>query len=403
MISVDEALNYVRQHARPLPVEQVPLESACGLRLAEAVVSRVDSPPFDKSMVDGYAISVNDSTPTLRVIEQVTAGKVPHHAVEPGTTIRVMTGAPVPDGADAVVKWEETEQIDEETIRSPAVGVESGYCVLRRGSAFHSDQQVLESGRRLRPVDIGLLAEIGQARVPVVPRARVAVLPTGNELVDCDGPLATGQIRNSNGPMLLAALCLRGFETIDLGIGLDDKDDLRARIELGLDADVLLVSGGVSAGVLDLVPGVLEELGVQQVFHKVNMKPGKPLWFGVREGDNRGATLVFGLPGNPVSTLVSYQLFVQPALEALSGEPFAGPSPVRGVLTGPLAHRGGRPSYQPCKLNFGQRRAGLPTVDPLDWRGSADIRSLTHASALAVLAAGDYRLEAGEEIDVLLL
>ncbi len=424
MLSVDEAFACLREHVRPLPVEEVALEGACGLQLARAICSQDDSPPFDKSMVDGYAFSTHDTAPTLRVIEQVTAGQVPHHAVEPGTTIRVMTGAPLPDGADAVVKWEDAQRLDDATIRSPqviatehatarrnesGVPIESGYCVLPRGAAFQTGQQVLSSGRHLRPVDIGLLAEIGRFQVPVIPRPRVAVLPTGNELVEGEGPLAAGQIRNSNGPMLLAALRQLGMITIDLGIGRDNLEDLRTRIEMGLDADVLLISGGVSAGVLDLVPDVLESLGVRQVLHKVKMKPGKPLWFGVRDSGPR-RVLVFGLPGNPVSTFVAFHLFVRPALGTLAGAPFAAPTPRVGQLLGPVEHRGKRPSYHPCRVS-GERRAESRerkreggeklAVEPLAWQSSADLATLARADGLALLPAGNYQLEAGQKVDVL--
>ncbi|MEO2048981.1 MAG: gephyrin-like molybdotransferase Glp [Pirellulales bacterium] len=423
MLSVDEAFDCLCEHARSLPVKKMPLEGACGLKLTQAAYSLIESPSFDKSMVDGYALRVSDTSPTLQMLEQVTAGQVPHHAVVPGTTIRVMTGAPVPDGADAVVKWEDTTQLDEETIYSPLVAdtgeskgglnqqggslggglIKSGYCILPRGTIFQAGQQLLAAGTRLGPVDLGLLAEIGQFQVSVVPRPRVAVMATGNELVDGEGPLASGQIRNSNGPMLLAALRQEGLETVDLGIGRDNVQDLRTRIELGLDADVLLISGGVSAGVLDLVPGVLEALGVRQVFHKVQMKPGKPLWFGVRESGAR-RTLVFGLPGNPVSTLVAFHLFVKPAIEALSGEPFAPQSPVACQLTAPMAHRGNRPSYQPCKIDaVGSSRVELPSVAPLVWRGSADLATLASANGLAMLPPGDYQLDAGSQLEVLVL
>jgi len=421
-------------------MEEVAFEDACGLILVQAVCSQVDSPPFDKSMVDGYAISIRDMAPTLRVAEQVTAGQVPHHAVQPGTTIRVMTGAPLPDGADAVVKWEDTTQLDDATICSPVAAaadaaarcqpktdrpsksggpIEPGYCVSPQGSAFHAGQQVLAADTRLGPAAIGLLAEIGRYQVPVIPRPRVAVLPTGNELVEgksspTSGPLSAGKIRNSNGPMLLAALRQLGIETVNLGIGRDNPQDLQARIELGLDTDVLLISGGVSAGVLDLVPGVLKSLGVRQVLHKVRMKPGKPVWFGVRESAAR-RVLVFGLPGNPVSTFVAFQLFVRPTLQALAGEPFAPQQPMACRLTGPMAHRGDRPSYQPCKIVAAPptdrsreggcpgdlATVGLPAVQPLAWRGSADLATLAQANGLAQLPPGDYQLDGGREIHVL--
>jgi len=402
MISVEEALTHVCRCARRLPSQRVALGEALGLRLTESIVSDIDSPPFDKSMVDGYAISVHDQSSTRRVIEQVIAGGVPHHAIQPETTISVMTGAPVPEGANAVVKHEDVEQLDESRIRLPESGVAPGYGIMPCGAAFHVGQEMLAAERQLRPIDIGLLAEIGLGKVSVTPRPRVAVLPTGNELVDGDQPIAAGQIRNSNGPLLLALLKSLQVSTMDLGIGRDDQDELRRLMHQGFEADVLLVTGGVSAGVMDLVPGVLEQLGVRQVFHHVRMKPGKPLWFGVYEQGDR-QTLVFGLPGNPVSTLVSLEIFVKPALRVLGGDQCTGPAVVRGALAGPFAHRGNRPTYYPSRIDFGNREQGLPCVELLEWRGSADLAALTRANALAVLPEGTYQLEAGSEVDVVVL
>jgi len=399
MISVDEALQHVSRCSQPIPTDSVPLGDALGLRLTESVESSVDSPPFDKSMLDGYAVEASDRSPTRRVIEQVVAGEVPHHAVEPGNTINVMTGAPLPDGADAVVKVEDVKHLDEETIEIPSAGVASGTGILLRGAAFHKGQELLIADHRLRPADIGLLAEIGQAKVRVTPRPRVAVLATGNELVKIGQPVGAGQIANSNGPMLIALLESVHATPIDLGIGRDDPAELKRLISEGLKADMLLVTGGVSAGVLDLVPGVLQELGVQQVFHKIRMKPGKPLWFGEREQEGQ-RTLVFGLPGNPVSTLVSFEIFVKPALRVLEGEDFLPPQTLRGVLTSPVAHRGKRPTYHPCRIDYGQ---GLPAVEPMQSSGSADLAALTRANALAVLPEGEYELAVGAEVDAIAL
>ncbi|NOY28881.1 MAG: molybdopterin molybdotransferase MoeA [Planctomycetes bacterium] len=403
MISVDEALQHVSRCSQPIPSASIPIVAALGLRLAEAVVSSVDSPPFDKSMLDGFAVEASDRSPTRRVIEQVVAGEVPHHAVEPGNTIQVMTGAPLPEGADAVVKVEDVKHLDEVTLEMPSAGVASGTGILRRGAAFHRGQQLLAAEHRLTPVDIGLLAEIGQAKVCVAPRPRVAVLATGNELVEIGQPVGAGQIGNSNGPMLMALLESVHASSIDLGIGRDDPGELKRLISAGLEADMLIVTGGVSAGVLDLVPGVLQELGVEQIFHKIRMKPGKPLWFGQRE-----RTLVFGLPGNPVSTLVSFEIFVKPALRALGGEDFSSPPPLRGELTGSVTHRGKRPTYHPCWIDFGRIdfekcQQGLPSVELMRWSGSADLAALTRANALAVLPEGDYELAAGAEVNVVAL
>lgn len=400
MISVDEALQLVRQHTTVLPQCVVSIADALGRCLAVDMVSRVDSPPFDKSMVDGYAIDLSDDSPTLRVTELVTAGQVPQRRVESGTTIQVMTGAPTPSGAQAVIKWEDCERLDDQTIRNPRQGVANQHCIVPQGSSFRAGQVVLTQGKPLGPLDIALLAEIGQATAPVIRQPRVAVLATGDELVEAGQALAPGQIRNSNGPMLLAAAHAAGVESVNLGIARDDPGDLRARLGRGLECDVLLVSGGVSAGVKDLVPGILAELGAEQVFHKVRMKPGKPLWFGVRAtGEQR--SLVFGLPGNPVSTFVSYLLFVRPALRALAGGNLEGETASKGQLTASLSHRGGRPTYYPCRRCESAGPSSPALVEPLAWRGSSDLAALTKADCLAALPAGDCELPPGSEVEIL--
>jgi molybdopterin molybdotransferase len=402
MIDVAEALDLVGREARPLRPRGVRLGELLGLRLAEDVASSVDSPPFDKSVVDGFAIATGDRSPTLRITELVTAGAVPRVVVEPGTTVRVMTGAPVPDGADAVVKWEDCEQIDEQTIRNPGRVARPGSCVLKRGASFHAGQVVLHGGKQLSAIDVALLAEIGVAEPLVRPRPRVGVLATGDELVAAHEAPGPGQIRNSNGPMLLAAVAAVGATAVDLGVARDDPAELCAAIRGGLECDVLLVSGGVSAGVKDLAPGVMAELGVREVFHQVRIKPGKPLWFGVREADGR-RVLVFGLPGNPVSTYVSFMLFVAPTLKALAGERFVavGSSDRKYPITAPLTHRGKRPTYHPCRaaLHDGKQESGC--VELLDWKGSADIATLAKAQFLAVLPEGDYDLAQGDEVAVI--
>ncbi len=394
MISVAEAHDTIARCVQPLPPSRLRLSALLGLRLAENITSQVDSPPFDKSLVDGYAIATSDASEMLREVELVTAGGVPTQALTPGNTIRVMTGAPVPAGADAVVKWEDCNVHADGSIRNPARDVRHGACMFRRGASFRVGQVVLNAGKQIGPLDIALLAEIGQAEVAAHPRPRVGVLPTGDELVAAHEPLAPGQIRNSNGPMLLAALTAAGATAIDLGVGRDDPADLREKIGRGLqECDVLLVSGGVSAGVKDLVPGVLAELGVQEQFHQVRVKPGKPLWFGVRE-DGKRRTLVFGLPGNPVSTLVSFRLFVLSALRALAGESYSPPATEQGTLAKSFEHRGDRPTYFPC------HRSG-DLVEPLDWKGSADLATLTRATCLAAMPPGDYELKRGAIVEVI--
>jgi molybdopterin molybdotransferase len=401
LLSVAEAHERIASCVRPLSPQRLRLSELLNLRLAEDIVSQVDSPPFDKSQVDGYAIATSDASEFLRELELVTAGGVPSQAVRPGTTIRVMTGAPTPEGADAVVKWEDCDVRPDGTIRNPAAKLKPGSCILRRGTAFHAGQTVLHAGTRIGPLDIALLAEIGQAEVSVYPRPRVGVLPTGDELVAAHEAVGPGQIRNSNGPMLLAALADANMTPVDLGVGRDDPEDLRTKISLGLECDVLLISGGVSAGVLDLVPGVLKELGVTEVFHKVRVKPGKPLWFGTREAGGR-TTLVFGLPGNPVSTYVAFVLFVAPVLRVLAGGRERPSVPEVYPITAPFWHRGGRPTYHPCRLAF-PGKDKTPSLELLDWKGSADLATLARAHYLAVLPEGDYELAEGDNVTAIWL
>jgi molybdopterin molybdotransferase len=272
---------------------------------------------------------------------------------------------------------------------------------MRRASSLACGQQVLGPGGVLRAIEIGLLAEVGQSRVLVHPRPRVAVLATGNELVPCEQTPAAGQIRNSNGAMLSGLVAQTGGTAVHLGIGRDQTDELRRLCQDGLACDVLVVSGGVSAGVLDLVPSVLESLGVEQVFHKINLKPGKPLWFGVKEhGPDGRRTLVFGLPGNPVSSLVCFELFVRPAMAKLAGQTAHGLNRLTARLGREYYHRGDRVTMYPASLRC---EPGGVIATPLDWRGSGDLRTLTEAQALLHFATGERRYVQGDEVEVLVL
>jgi molybdopterin molybdotransferase len=260
---------------------------------------------------------------------------------------------------------------------------------------------VLRSGGVLTPAQIGLAAEVGRAMLSVVPRPRVAILSTGDELVPAGVVPSAGQIRNSNGPLLAALTTRAGGVPVELGIARDDRVDLRAKIAEGLKADALVLSGGVSAGVLDLVPSVLEELGVQQVFHKVNVKPGKPLWFGSFKANDGAVKSVFGLPGNPVSTLVCFELFVRPAIERLSDKAWL---PARETqewtLLNDFVHNGDRPTYWPgIRLVIAEGKFSSGVV-PLEWKGSGDLRTIAEADCLICFPAGDRRYAAGETVQV---
>lgn len=414
MISVEEALALVEQHSHLLAPRRVPLGEAAGLVLAEDVTSDVHSPPYDKAMMDGYAVRSGDREPVRQVIEEIAAGAVPHRAVTPGTASRVMTGAPLPKGADAVVPIERAEMADDGAVRLHQLDPPPGQNVMPLGTSLRAGSVVLHAGTLIRPLEIAMLAETGHGVVPVYAAPRVAVLPTGNELVPIGERPAVGQIRDSNGPMLLSALAQLGVAAVALGIGRDDRDDLRRRVELGLAADVLVISGGVSAGKYDLVPEVLAELGVVKVLHKVAVRPGKPLWFGVKSFDAR-RVLVFGLPGNPVSSFVCFELFVRPAIAALAGRGFTGLPTTTARLNHRYENAGGRAAYLPAHVDFHDARpgraggdmagsaGGMPTVEILPWRGSADLAALARANGLARLSTEAGELDTGTLLEVLLL
>jgi molybdopterin molybdotransferase len=408
MLSVDEALAAVLAHARPRAPRSAAIGDALGLVLAEDVTSDIDSPPYDKSLVDGYALVAADlatGEAVLAVLEEVVAGKVPTKALRPGLATRIMTGAPIPKGADAVAMFEHSEPVSDPAAKDVVGGLGkvrirarlgAGQNIMARAAALKRGDVVVRAGRRLRPGDIGAICEAGRESLSAYPAPSLAVLSTGDELVPVGQFPGPGQIRNSNGPMLVALTRSAGAVPLDLGIGRDDKAQLRALVARGLECDVLAISGGVSAGVLDLVPAVLAELGVKQVFHKVHFKPGKPLWFGTLAAP-AGDKLVFGLPGNPVSSFVCFELFVRPAVRRLAGDEEAVRRLEPAKLAGPHTTKGDRPAFHPAHLEV---RDGQAFVQPLRWDGSADLRVLALANALAYFPAGERKYDAGATIEV---
>ena len=413
MIDVAEAVRLIEQTAVPLPPRRVRLETATGGLLAADVVADIDSPPWDKAMMDGFAVSAADFAAAastteivdLEVVADLAAGDAASLTVRPGSCARIMTGAPVPAGTDAVVP---IERAVDGTATVHAGGrvrlceprFRSGQHIGRRGGSFRAGETVLVSGSRLGPAQIGLAAEAGASHVQLLAPPRVAIIATGSELVPADTVPAHGQIRNSNGPMLAAAVAAAAAEPIALGIAGDKPEPLRAAIAQGLAADVLLLSGGVSAGDYDLVPGVLAAAGVDQVFHKVRLKPGKPVWFGVLRRAQAAPTLVFGLPGNPVSTLVCFELFVRPALAIAAGLPRDRWHRARltAALTAAAKGNPDRPVYHPCTI---AGTAEAPLATPLPWGGSADLLGLSRANGLMLLPAGCGQLESGSEVEVI--
>jgi molybdopterin molybdotransferase len=401
-ISVTEALSLVLGAAVPLPCETVEFQAARGLVLAEEVLADRDAPPFDKSLMDGFAVRAADVAAAPRVmpvVSEILAGADPDRLapIGAGEAARIMTGAPLPPGADAVVMVEATEPAGGAGDQGVRIlrGVGAGENVAPRAADVRRGQRLLAGGDVVDPAAIGILAACGRARVPVRRRPRVAVLATGDELVPPAETPGPGQIRNSNGPVLLALAREVGADAVDLGIARDDEASLRDRLEAGLASDLLIVSGGVSMGTRDLVGVVLRALGVRILFDRVAIKPGKPFTFGTR-----GRTLVCACPGNPVSSYVVFQVFVRPALRKMMGFPEPVTRPLKGVLAGAVRQRGGRTGYHQARARYEE---GRYIVEVVPTSGSADFVSCARGNALAIVPAEVERLGPGDAVDLILL
>lgn len=400
MLEVADALAEVLRHARPLKTEVAALTSAAlGQVLAADILADIDSPPFAKSLRDGYAVRSADCTSPgteLKVIEEVPAGKMPTKPVGAGEASRIFTGAPLPDGADAVVMQEDAQRTGD-TVRITDPAVKPRQHVYAQGTEMKAGAVVLAAGTPINPAAFGVLASVGKTAVLAFPFPRVGVIATGDELVEANMRPKPGQIRNTNGPMLTAQTVRGGGLPRYLGIARDDRPIMNSLVREGIEvSDVVLIAGGVSVGDFDLVPDVLKELGVTFHVRQVRMKPGKPLLFGTTPAGK----LVFGLPGNPVSAFVCFELFVRPALRILGGHAQAGPRTIRLPAAAGMAESNDRPTYRPAKLELGA--AGW-SARPLAWSGSPDLVGMQPADALLVLPAGDTRVDPGAIMDVVLL
>jgi molybdopterin molybdotransferase len=385
LLSIDEALERILGRARRLPVEHVAVEHASGRVLAEAAHARVDLPPFPSSAMDGFAVRAVDTPGTLRIDGRAAAGAPSPAPVGEGGAVAIATGGVVPEGADAVVPVERTAE------RNGSVEIqiraEHGAHIRPRGGDVRAGAVVVEAGTVLAPAQIGALAAAGVGEVACARRPHVVVLATGSELRAPGDPLAPGEIYESNRPMIAAALRQAGAEVELLPAVADDEGAHRAALEQGLSADVLVTSGGVSMGPHDLVRRVAAGLGVEEVFWGVAMKPGKPLSFGVR-----GSTLVFGLPGNPVSALVGSLVFVLPALLALQGAEDPAPTYAIGRLSSALARNGQRDEF--VRARAASESDGV-RLDPVTGQESHMIVRAASANALVHVPRGDGEIEAG--------
>ncbi len=413
MISVEEALQRVLSHASVLEEEETPILEALGQVLAEDVVSDIDIPPLDNAAMDGYAVraaDIGDAGPAaprlLRVIDTVIAGSVSDKTVAPGTAIRIMTGAPVPAGADSVVRFEDTD----ETRRSPGSGeigilckISPGLNIRKAGEDVSRGQVVLRKGTVVRPAEVGVLASLGRTTARVIRRPVVAVLATGNELVALGQPLPPGKIYNSNSYSVAALVRRYGGIPMILGIALDSEDSLVDKLRRGLDADMLITSGGVSAGDYDMVKDVLAREG-EITFWTVRMKPGKPLAFGTIRGLDKGgrprSIPHLGLPGNPVSSMVTFEVFARPAMLKMMGKKNLDRPTVPVVLEDRVVNSDGRRVFARALVT---RRDGRYYARLTGPQGSGILTSMSLANGLVIIPEDRPEAVAGEVVQAIML
>ena len=399
MLTPEEAQQIVLGHIRPLGVERVPLLDALGRLLAADVHATYDSPPLDNSAMDGYAVRHEDvkdasaeAPAVLGVIEDIPAGRIGRKRVAPGQASRIMTGAPVPDGADTVIRVEDTRAAGSRV--EVLEGDDLAANIRRRGEDMKLGEKLIAAGTELGPGELGVLATVQRSFVPVHRRPRLAILSTGDELVEIDEPLEPGKIVNSNTATLAAMSRAHGAEPVMLPVAADDEDRIREAVETALASDFILSSGGVSVGEYDFVKKVLTEMGAEEILWRVAMKPGKPLYFCLLKGKP-----YFGLPGNPVSGCMSFLQFVRPAVRKASGY-----SPEQQLLPTAAARMenaeendGDRRQYLRARLTWENGLLGARTGHR--GQGSHILTSMVGANGVVVLEPGQ-RVAAGDEVTV---
>lgn len=418
MLSVEEALEKILNEVDVLEEETVPILDSLGQVLAEDIKSDIDVPPLDNSAMDGYAVisadtrgASEDSPRLLKVIDTVMAGDISREKVVSGTAVRIMTGAPVPRGADSVVQFENTDDDKHKETGSsgPTAGVgilaEStpGLNIRRAGESIARGSVVLKKGTVIRPSEIGMLASLGYSRVRVIRRPVVAILSTGNELVEIDSPLSEGKLYNSNSYSIASLVKRSGAIPKMLGIARDEEEDLVNKLKLAQDADILLTTGGVSMGDYDMVKDILARDG-DMVFWKVRVKPGKPLAFGKIKGTGRdGKPRVIphlGLPGNTVSCMVSFELFVRPALLKMMGKKNIAKPTVEAIMEENIKNNAGRRVYDRAVI---EKRDGHYYARLTGPQGSGILSSMSMANGLVMIPEDRKEVRKGEAVQALML
>jgi molybdenum cofactor synthesis domain-containing protein len=401
MISVAEAIEIVRQQTLQLPSEQVKLQHALGRVLAQEVVADSDLPPFDRSQMDGYAVraeDVREAPARLRIVGESAAGKGWHNQLEEGQAVRIMTGAPVPVGADSVQQVELTHELKDGTVVELLESVETGRSIVKRGAEIKAGEVVLSVGTTINAAMMAVLAAFGYAKVEVFRRPRVAVLATGTELVAVDKNPGQDQIRDSNNYSIGAYAELAGATVERLPLTGDDTSLLKKQITKAAErCDVIVTSGGVSMGVYDVTKAALKELKAEVFFERVALRPGKPTVFARLPN----GALVFGLPGNPVSVSVTFNLFARTALLAMQGATEPALKAETAVLAKVVKGTMDRESYLPVQLTTNDD--GQLIAFPLKWGGSSDFVAFAVATALAIVPAGVKTIEAGSLVRVVRL
>jgi molybdopterin molybdotransferase len=397
MLSFWDARNLViakaQGHSTPRPSSALPISTALGHVLAQQIHADRHYPPFHRSTRDGYAVHASEATPgsSLRCAGEIKAGDTVTQSLAPSTCIQIMTGAAVPPDADAVVMIEFTKRAgDTVTFERPT---QPGQNIVPRGSEAHAGDLALQTGLRLGFAELAVAAQVGASTLQCFEKPRVAILSTGDEVVPITETPGPFHIRNSNTISLAAQIQLAGGDPVPLINALDRVDDLSAKIEQGLSEDILVLSGGVSMGKYDLVESVLKGMGAEFFFDAVAIRPGKPAVFGRCRN-----TLIFGLPGNPVSTMVTFQLFVIPAIDILSGTQ---PRPLpllEATLADALNEKSGLTHFLPARLEWS---GSTPKVSPISWQGSGDIAALTRANCFVVVPSDQPAIPAGDRVSVL--
>ena len=398
MIKFEKALEEVLSRARRLSVESLSLKKAIGSVLAEDIKSKFDIPSFHKSAMDGYAVAAEElkSVPVdLRVVGTVPAGGFYPRRVKKGECVKIMTGSPLPEGTDSVVMVEFTKNNRKSSRVKILRGVSKGGNVCLKGEDIEKGRVVLRKGVLIRAPEVAILAMLGRSEIRVYKKPKVSILCTGDELIEPGHRLPEfSYIYNSNGPMLCSLLTSMKIENQYLGIAKDRAKGLKRKIKEGLKDNLFILSGGVSMGDYDLVPEVLRNCGVKIVFHKVAMKPGKPVLFGTK-----GGTLIFGVPGNPVSTYLSFLILIKPAIEKLMGRELS-LSIEKGILNRDFHQKSGeRKHFLPVQI---KRKEKQNKIFPIKtYHGSADIASLLPANGFMVVDAGISFLKKNSEVDII--